>query len=98
MRRTILFLLTFLLAAAPAYAEYLPGFELYRHSAEARLIVLAKVDAEGAATVVEVLKGKAPKGSRVEIDSRVLLHGRKGLSGKPDHAFLFLSGGEPVRK
>lgn len=83
-----------LLLAAPAFAEYLPGFSLYDHSSRADTVVLARVDAKGHATVLESVIGKLAPGAELELDPDRL---QDSLAGKDRRAFLFLSEGRPVQ-
>ncbi len=96
MKRASLILLLLLVTGVTAEAEYLLGFSLYRHTADADLIVLARVDPDGRATVEEVFKGATEKGALLDVDRDLLERTRKHVRGEPTHAFLFLAGRRPV--
>lgn len=82
-----------LLLAAPAFAEYLPGFSLYDHSSRADAVVLARVDAKGRATVLETVIGKLAPGAAIDLDPDQL---HDFFAGEDRRAFLFLADGKPV--
>ena len=82
-----------LLLAVPAFGESYPGFSLYGHVAQAESVVTATVDANGRATVLDLVRGKPIPGGALTLD-RVSL--RLEHAGEDRRAFLFLTDGRLV--
>lgn len=70
-----------------AHAEYLPGFTLLGHGGDTGTIVDVRVDPEGHAKTVAVLRGVESKGGIKDAEGALPRHRPKGS----DRAILFLS-------